>query len=133
MINVDIENSWKELLQEEFNKEYFKNLVGFIKTEYSTKNIYPKGSLIFNAFTNCELQNLKVIIIGQDPYHGYNQAHGLCFSVQDGVKKPPSLLNIFKLSNKSFQIIKIFFNRKTSGDNNWQFTFYWWFMGIFFR
>ena len=79
MIEVDIENSWKKLLYKEFSKEYFKNLVAFVKQEYSTQQVYPKGVLIFNAFKYCELQNLKVIIIGQDPYHGYNQAHGLSF------------------------------------------------------
>ncbi len=95
-MNIKIEHSWKTLLYEEFQKEYFKNLVSFLKKEYSEKIIYPPGKLIFKAFENCPFNNLKVVIIGQDPYHGYNQANGLCFSVSDGIKKPPSLLNIFK-------------------------------------
>jgi len=95
-MNIKIDNSWKKLLKEEFQKEYFQNLVSFIKKEYSDKIIYPPGKLILKAFNNCTFQDLKVVIIGQDPYHGYNQANGLCFSVYDGVKKPPSLLNIFK-------------------------------------
>ena len=96
MIDLNIENSWKELIQEEFSKKYFQNLVKFIKQEYSTQKVYPKGSLIFNAFNYCSFDNLKVVILGQDPYHGYNQAHGLSFSVLNDVKKPPSLINIFK-------------------------------------
>ena len=96
MIDVNIEHSWKKLLQEEFSKKYFQTLVKFIKKEYSSQKIYPKGSLIFNAFNYCSFDDVKVIILGQDPYHGYNQAHGLSFSVLEGVKKPPSLVNIFK-------------------------------------
>jgi len=96
MIDVNIENSWKKLLQEEFSKKYFQNLIKFIKEEYSTQKVYPKGSLIFNAFNYCSFDDLKVVILGQDPYHGYNQAHGLSFSVLSEVKKPPSLVNIFK-------------------------------------
>ena len=95
-MNIKIENSWKKLLKEEFEKDYFKNLVTFLKKEYSDSIIYPPGNLIFKAFNNCTFQDLKVVIIGQDPYHGYNQANGLCFSVCDGIRKPPSLLNIFK-------------------------------------
>mgnify|MGYP001297703744 CR=1 FL=1 len=95
-MNIKIEHSWKKLLYEELKKDYFKNLVNFVKQEYSEKKIYPPGKLIFKAFENCPFNNLKVVIIGQDPYHGYNQANGLCFSVSDGIKKPPSLLNIFK-------------------------------------
>ncbi len=96
MIDVNIENSWKELLQEEFSKKYFQKLIKFIKEEYSTQKVYPKGSLIFNAFNYCSFDDLKVVILGQDPYHGYNQAHGLSFSVLSDIKKPPSLVNIFK-------------------------------------
>ena len=96
MTTVNIESSWKNLIQEEFTKDYFKKLIDFVKKEYSQNDIYPQGSLIFKAFKNCSFHDLKVVIIGQDPYHGYNQAHGLCFSVKDGVKKPPSLINIFK-------------------------------------
>ncbi len=96
MIDENIENSWKELLQEEFSKKYFQKLKKFIKEEYSTQKVYPKGSLIFNAFNYCSFDDLKVVILGQDPYHGYNQAHGLSFSVLSDIKKPPSLVNIFK-------------------------------------
>ena len=95
-MNITIENSWKKLLNNEFQKNYFKELVDFVKKEYSNKTIYPPGKLIFQAFNNCPFEKVKVVIIGQDPYHGYNQANGLCFSVADGLKKPPSLLNIFK-------------------------------------
>lgn len=95
-MNVKIESSWKEQLQEEFNKPYFQNLVSFVKKEYKSQTIYPPGSLIFNAFNLCSFKDTKVVIIGQDPYHGPNQAHGLCFSVNDGVPFPPSLNNIFK-------------------------------------
>ena len=95
-MNITIENSWKKLLNNEFQKNYFKELVNFVKKEYSNKTIYPPGKLIFQAFNNCPFEKVKVVIIGQDPYHGYNQANGLCFSVADGLKKPPSLLNIFK-------------------------------------
>jgi len=95
-MNVKIENSWKEKLQEEFKKDYFKTLVEFVKNEYQHHTVYPQGSKIFSAFENCPFDKTKVIIIGQDPYHGPNQANGLCFSVSDGVKIPPSLINIFK-------------------------------------
>lgn len=95
-MDVRIENSWKENLQEEFQKGYFKKLVDFVKGEYSTQSVYPPGTLIFNAFEHCSLENLKVVIIGQDPYHGPGQANGLCFSVNEGVKMPPSLVNIIK-------------------------------------
>jgi len=96
MLNIKIEDSWNKLLKNEISKEYFKNLIEFLKIEYSSKEVYPKSSLIFNAFNHCSFNDLKVIILGQDPYHGYNQAHGLSFSVLEGVKKPPSLTNIFK-------------------------------------
>jgi uracil-DNA glycosylase len=95
-MDVKISPSWKEKLAEEFEKEYFKNLVEFVKQEYRTQTIYPPGRLIFNAFDKCNFEDVKVVIIGQDPYHGAGQANGLCFSVNDGVKMPPSLLNIFK-------------------------------------
>ena len=95
-MDIKIENSWKQLLEKEFQKQYFKDLVHFLKNEYSKKTIYPPGKLIFKSFNNCPFNELKVVIIGQDPYHGYNQANGLCFSVNKGIKKPPSLLNIFK-------------------------------------
>ncbi|WP_209329292.1 uracil-DNA glycosylase [Lunatimonas salinarum] len=95
-MNVKIENSWKEVLSEEFFKPYFKELTDFVREEYQTKSIYPKGSEIFNAFWKCPFDQVKVVILGQDPYHGPDQAHGLSFSVQEGIPFPPSLLNIFK-------------------------------------
>src|SRR4249920_835351 len=96
-MEVRIEQAWKDLLQEEFKKEYFKYIVTWLKTEkISGGTIYPPGPLIFNAFEQTPLDHLKVVIIGQDPYHGPGQAHGLSFSVPDGVKPPPSLVNIFK-------------------------------------
>ena len=96
-MEVRIAPSWKNLLSGEFEKDYFINLTNFIKKEYlSGKAIYPKPSNIFNAFNLCPLDNVKVVIIGQDPYHEPNQAHGLCFSVQKGVNYPPSLVNIYK-------------------------------------
>jgi len=98
-MEIKIEPSWKGKLQTEFEKEYFENLVQFVKSEYQSKTIYPSGKNIFNAFNLCPFIDVKVVIIGQDPYHGPGQAHGLCFSVQDGVKFPPSLRNIFKELN----------------------------------
>ena len=95
-MEVRIEPTWKILLDEEFEKEYFKNLVSFVKSEYQQHRIYPPGSQIFNAFQYCPLDQTKVVIIGQDPYHGPGQANGLCFSVAEGVRMPPSLVNIFK-------------------------------------
>lgn len=95
-MDVKIEPSWKEALKDEFGKDYFGKLTDFVKTEYSSKQIFPAGSQIFNAFDQCPFDKVKVVIIGQDPYHGPGQAHGLCFSVNDGVAFPPSLLNIFK-------------------------------------
>ncbi|HPC97384.1 MAG TPA: uracil-DNA glycosylase [Bacteroidales bacterium] len=95
-MDVKIEESWKGRLSEEFSKEYFIRLTEFIRDEYRTKTIYPPGSLIFNAFNLCPFNKVKAVIIGQDPYHGPGQAHGLCFSVLDGVPFPPSLVNIFK-------------------------------------
>lgn len=95
-MNVEIEQSWKQLLDGEFRKEYFKELAEFVRSEYGKTDVYPPGSLIFNAFNKCPFERVKVVIIGQDPYHGPGQAHGLCFSVNEGVKHPPSLVNIFK-------------------------------------
>lgn len=95
-MDVKIEPSWKEALKDEFGKDYSGKLTDFVKTEYSSKQIFPAGSQIFNAFDQCPFDKVKVVIIGQDPYHGPGQAHGLCFSVNDGVPFPPSLLNIFK-------------------------------------
>tara|TARA_B100000676_G_scaffold43351_1_gene41524 strand:- start:952 stop:1620 length:669 start_codon:yes stop_codon:yes gene_type:complete len=93
---VKIDESWKRLLESEFSSEYFKKLIAFVKEEYSLTKCHPKGSQIFNAFDTCPINSLKVVIIGQDPYHGMNQANGLCFSVNKGVQHPPSLINILK-------------------------------------
>ena len=95
-MNVDIEISWKKKLFKEFRKEYFNNLVSFLKIQYKNNVIYPPGNKIFHAFNLCPFDKVRVIILGQDPYHGYNQANGLCFSVNNSVKLPPSLINIFK-------------------------------------
>ena len=95
-MNVQINSSWKPYLQDEFEKPYFHNLVQFVKDEYNTHTCYPKGSRIFAAFDHCTFNNIKVVIIGQDPYHGVNQANGLCFSVYDTIPHPPSLVNIFR-------------------------------------
>ncbi len=95
-MNVDIENSWKEQLRTEFEKPYFASLTEFVRKEYTEGPCFPPGQLIFNAFNLCPFHEVKVVIIGQDPYHGPGQAHGLCFSVADGVQYPPSLQNIFK-------------------------------------
>lgn len=95
-MNVQIEESWKQHLGEEFEKQYFINLTDFVRSEYMCATCYPPGKLIFNAFNLCPFDKTKVVIIGQDPYHEPGQAHGLCFSVNDGVMFPPSLVNIFK-------------------------------------
>ena len=95
-MNVKIEPSWKEQLSSEFEKPYFVRLVDFVKNEYAAKTIYPKGSQIFNAFDKTPFDRVKVVILGQDPYHEPGQAHGLCFSVNDGIPLPPSLQNIYK-------------------------------------
>lgn len=96
-MNVRIDPSWKDVLEAEFKKEYFSRLTSFVREEYAgTTPIYPPAKLIFNAFDHCPFNNVKVVIIGQDPYHGAGQANGLCFSVNKGVPFPPSLLNIFK-------------------------------------
>ena len=96
-MDVKIEASWKEVLHKEFTKPYFEQIVAFLKIEKAQgKTIYPPGSLIFNAFDKTPFTKVKVVILGQDPYHGPGQAHGLCFSVPDGIAFPPSLINIFK-------------------------------------
>lgn len=95
-MQVNIEQSWQQQLQGEFDKPYFAKLVGFVKQEYARYTVYPPGKLIFNAFNQCPFDKVKVVLIGQDPYHEPGQAHGLCFSVNDGVPFPPSLGNIFK-------------------------------------
>ena len=96
-MEIKIDNSWKEALKEEFTKEYFVRLTDFVRNEYKgTTPIYPPARLIFNAFDHCPFNDVKVVILGQDPYHGAGQANGLCFSVNKGVPFPPSLNNIFK-------------------------------------
>lgn len=95
-MNVKIEQSWKEQLALEFDKKYFKSLTDFVRQEYQSTTVYPPGSYIFNAFEHCPFDKVKVVILGQDPYHEPGQAHGLSFSVQDGIPYPPSLVNIFK-------------------------------------
>lgn len=95
-MDVRIAEDWKALLQEEFDKPYFAELVDFVKSEYASQQVFPAARNIFRAFDKCPLENLKVVIIGQDPYHGDGQANGLCFSVDDGVDFPPSLRNILK-------------------------------------
>ncbi|WP_318347026.1 uracil-DNA glycosylase [Aquipluma nitroreducens] len=95
-MDVKIEASWKEQLRDEFEKPYFKQLTDFVRSEYTSQTVYPPAKLIFNAFEQCPFDQVKVVILGQDPYHGPGQAHGLCFSVNDGVDFPPSLQNIFK-------------------------------------
>ncbi len=95
-VNVSIEESWKSELLQEFQKDYFKKLIAFIKEEYRTRTIYPSGKHIFNAFDLCPFDKVKIVILGQDPDHNPYHAHGLCFSVNEGIKFPPSLYNIFK-------------------------------------
>lgn len=95
-MSVRIEDGWKKALESEFDKPYFKSLVEFVRSEYQSHTVYPPGKQIFNAFDHCPFDQTRVVIIGQDPYHGKGQAHGLCFSVNEGVVMPPSLVNIFK-------------------------------------
>jgi len=94
--NVKITESWKNQLQPEFEKPYYEQLINFVNQEYTDKTCYPMRNHVFEAFNLCPFDKIKVVIIGQDPYHGEGQAHGLCFSVNDGVPHPPSLKNIFK-------------------------------------
>lgn len=95
-MDVRIEPTWKAVLQAEFDKDYFIRLTDFVRQEYKTTQVFPPSHLIFNAFDSCPFDKVKVVIIGQDPYHGVGQAHGLCFSVNDGIEFPSSLVNIFK-------------------------------------
>lgn len=95
-MNVDIHPSWKQHLSVEFEKPYFSALINFVKSEYTAQTCYPKGKDIFSAFDHSQFDATKVVVIGQDPYHGPNQANGLCFSVKDDIPHPPSLVNIFK-------------------------------------
>lgn len=104
IMDVKIEESWKEQLKEEFEKEYFIKLANFVKAEYRTKQIFPPAKLIFNAFDHTPFDKVKVVILGQDPYHNDGQAHGLSFSVPDGTRQPPSLINIFKEISQDLNI-----------------------------
>ncbi|MFV0331261.1 MAG: uracil-DNA glycosylase [Dysgonomonas sp.] len=103
-MDVKIEESWKEQLKDEFNKDYFVKLTEFVREEYRTKQIFPPAKLIFNAFEHTPFDKVKVVILGQDPYHNDGQAHGLSFSVPDGMPAPPSLVNIFKEINRDMGI-----------------------------
>ena len=105
-----INEKWDKILEEEFKKTYFLELVSFIKKEYKSKIIYPKASDMFNAFKLTSYDDVKVVIIGQDPYHGEGEAHGLSFSVKEGIKLPPSLVNIFKELESDLEI------KRTKGD-----------------
>ena len=95
-MEVKISADWRDILQSEFDKPYFEQLTKFVRSEYGTTQVFPAGRNIFRAFDKCPFESLKVVIIGQDPYHGDGQAHGLCFSVKPSVETPPSLLNIYK-------------------------------------
>lgn len=99
-MDVRIDESWKRVLQPEFDKPYFELLTGFVRHAYQTRQCFPPARLIFNAFDSCPFERVRVVIIGQDPYHDVGQAHGLCFSVNEGVKIPPSLENIYKELNR---------------------------------
>lgn len=95
-MQVQIHPSWEKVLKTEFSSPYFQDLIAFVKKEYKNNRCFPPGSQIFNAFDSCPFEQVKVVLLGQDPYHGPGQAHGLCFSVPEGVPHPPSLQNIFK-------------------------------------
>jgi uracil-DNA glycosylase len=103
-MKVKIAQDWQQILQPEFDKPYFSELVNFVKSEYNDRIVYPPGGLIFNAFDQCRWDDLKVVIIGQDPYHGPKQANGMCFSVNQGIPFPPSLRNIFKEVSSEFDL-----------------------------
>ena len=105
MANI-LKNDWKDLLDDEFNKEYYQTLRNFLTNEYKTKTIYPDKYDIFNALHFTSYKDIKVVILGQDPYHGPGQAHGLSFSVNPGIKIPPSLLNIYKVTETKIALIK---------------------------
>ena len=95
-MNIKLDESWKKHLNHHINSEGFKNLVSFVKSEYQNHTCYPKGKLIFSSLNNCKFDDVKLVILGQDPYHNTNQANGLAFSVPELIEKPPSLINIFK-------------------------------------
>ena len=101
-MQVKIEESWREVLQPQFDSVYFEMLTAFVRKAYQASTVYPPGSKIFEAFNRTPFDKVKVVILGQDPYHGPNQAHGLCFSVQDGIQPPPSLINIYKELQKEY-------------------------------
>ena len=103
-MQVKIEESWREVLQPQFDSVYFEMLTTFVRRAYQTTTVYPPGSKIFEAFNRTPFDKVKVVILGQDPYHGPNQAHGLCFSVQDGIQPPPSLINIYKELQKEYGV-----------------------------
>lgn len=103
-MKIEIDDSWKKLLTSEFEKPYFEQLTAFVREQYSNENCFPEEHQIFNAFNLCKFDDVKVVIIGQDPYHGIGQAHGLCFSVNEGITHPPSLSNIFKEIEKDLQL-----------------------------
>ena len=103
-MEVKIDPVWKEKLREEFEKDYFTALTAFVREEYRTRQVFPPGNRIFNAFDLCPFDRVRVVIIGQDPYHNIGQAHGLCFSVNDGTEFPPSLVNIFKELNRDLGV-----------------------------
>ena len=104
-MQVRIEESWGKILENEFQEPYFEQLTNFVRQEYATRKIFPPSRLIFNAFDSCPFDKLKVVLLGQDPYHGIGQAHGLCFSVNDGVLLPPSLQNIYKEISDDLQVL----------------------------
>ena len=104
IMEVKIEAGWKAKLSGEFEKEYFKTLTEFVREEYRTTEVFPPGNKIFNAFDLCPFDRVRVVIIGQDPYHNHGQAHGLCFSVTDGTEVPPSLVNIFRELNRDLGV-----------------------------
>ena len=104
IMEVKIEAGWKAKLSGEFEKEYFKTLTEFVREEYRTTEVFPPGNKIFNAFDLCPFDRVRVVIIGQDPYHNHGQAHGLCFSVTDGTEFPPSLVNIFRELNRDLGV-----------------------------
>lgn len=103
-MQVKIEESWREVLQPQFDSVYFEMLTTFVRKAYQASTVYPPGSKIFEAFNRTPFDKVKVVILGQDPYHGSNQAHGLCFSVQDGIQPPPSLINIYKELQKEYGV-----------------------------
>ena len=103
-MNVKIEPSWKEVLKDEFSKSYFKELTDFVRNEYKSKTVYPPPKFLFHAFEKTPFNKVQVVILGQDPYHGPGQAHGLCFSVPEGIDLPPSLKNIYKEIESDLQL-----------------------------